>query len=111
MRLSEFILSNIEQIVREWVSFAGTINTEKKLSRLTLRNDAEHILRAIALDMETAQTAREQIAKSQGRGPREEQRSAAESHAAARFGVGFDQFQVISEFRALRATVNSALES
>jgi signal transduction histidine kinase len=105
MRLSNFILSNLEEILTEWESFAGTILPEKKLDKLALRDQAEEILKVIALDMETPQTGSEQAEKSRGRGARAEQDSAAESHSARRLGVGFNQAQVVSEYRALRATV------
>ena len=56
MRLSEFILSNIEAILGEWEAFARTILPAKDLDRLALLDHAAEILKAIALDMETAQT-------------------------------------------------------
>jgi len=105
MRLSEFIFSNLEAILAEWESFASTILPEEKLDKLTLRDSAVEILKAIALEMESPQTASEQTEKSGGRRPREEQESAAEIHSATRFRLGFNQAQIESEYRALRATV------
>jgi hypothetical protein len=69
MRLSKFILSNLEVIVTEWESFASTVLPEKQLDRAALRNDAARMLSTIARDMETPQTASQQTAKSQGLGP------------------------------------------
>lgn len=66
---------------------------------------AGEILKAIANDIETAQTASQQAEKSKGHGVRTEEDSAAEIHAADRLGLGFNQAQVVSEYRALRATV------
>ena len=68
MRLSKFILSNLEEILTEWESFASTVLPENKLDKLPLRDDAEEILKAISLDMETSQTGPEQAEKSRGRG-------------------------------------------
>jgi hypothetical protein len=56
MRLSEFILSNLEEILTEWESFASTVLPERKLDKLALRDDAEEILKAISMEMETPQT-------------------------------------------------------
>ena len=105
MRLSEFILSNLEEILQEWELFASTVFPESKYEKRVLRNSAEEILKLIANDMETAQTPLEQVEKSTGHGRRSEKESAAETHGVERVGLGFDQAQLLSEFRALRATV------
>ena len=106
MHLSKFILSNLEEILSAWESFASTVLPENKFETLVLRDEAEEILKTIAIDMETAQSTSEQADKSKGRaGPRTEQDSAAELHAADRLRLGFNQVQVVSEYRALRATV------
>ena len=105
MRLSKFILSNLEEILKEWEAFASTILPGKQLDRATLRDDAVGILTTIAQDMETPQTAPQQAAKSKGRGPTRAQETSAEKHTLVRFGQGFNQVQGLTEFRALRATV------
>ena len=105
MRLSEFILLNLEPILTQWESFAATVLPNSKFTKIVLRNAAGEILRAIAQDMETAQSASEQVEKSTGRGRRPQEDSAAENHAAERLGLGFNHAQLLSEFRALRATV------
>jgi signal transduction histidine kinase len=105
MSLSKFIMSSLEKIVTEWELFAGTVLPEKQFDRAALRNDAAQILSTIAQDMETSQTASQQAAKSQGLGPKAIQDTSAETHSLFRLGQGFNQVQVISEFRALRATV------
>ena len=105
MHLSKFILSNLEEILSAWESFASTVLPENKFENLVLRDEAEEILKAIAIDMETAQTTSEQAEKSKGAAPSAEQDSAAELHAADRLRLGFNQVQVVSEYRALRATV------
>jgi signal transduction histidine kinase len=105
MRLSQFILSNLDSILAEWESFASSVLPESSFDKLALRDESEGILKTIAHDMETAQTATEQTEKSKGRGPGTEQESAAEIHGGDRFRLGFNQAQVVSEYRALRATV------
>ena len=105
MRLSEFILANLEVIISEWVAFARTILPEKQFNNAELRNDAAEMLTTIAREMEESQTAQQQTAKSQGFAPRSSEDTSAETHSLVRLGQGFNQVQVISEFRALRATV------
>lgn len=105
MRLSEFILSNMDEILAEWESFAPSILPAKDQDKLALRDHAPEILRAIALDMETAQTHLEQADKSKGRGVRLVGDTAAETHSTQRLRTGFNQVQVVSEYRSLRAAV------
>lgn len=72
-----------------------------------LRDHAEKMLRTVAADMRTPQTRYEQTEKAQGRGPRESSDTAAEIHAVARLVTGFSMDQMVSEYRALRASVLS----
>ncbi|MBD1550533.1 sensor histidine kinase [Pseudomonas typographi] len=107
MRLSSFLIENIEPILQEWENFARTLHTAAKpLNSEALRDHAELMLRAIATDLGTEQSAHQQFEKSQGHGPSAEG-TAAESHAMARLMDGFSIDQVVSEFRALRASVVS----
>src|SRR5690606_25199814 len=73
----------------------------------SLRDHAEGMLRAIALDMEEPQTEREQSRKSKGDAPQEQEAgpTAAEQHGADRAGSGFTLAEMFSEYRALRASV------
>jgi signal transduction histidine kinase len=105
MRLSKFILANLEEIVTEWESFATTALPEKQFDRVTLRNGAAQVLSTIAQDIETPQTAPQQTEKSEGLGPKTTQTTSAETPSLVRLGQGFNELQLISEFRALRATV------
>jgi signal transduction histidine kinase len=105
VRLSKFILSNLEAILEDWESFASTVLPGKQFDKATLRNDAAEILKTIAEDIETPQTLAEQTVKSKGRGPKTPQDTSAERHSNVRLGQGFNQVQALSEFRALRATV------
>jgi signal transduction histidine kinase len=105
VRLAQFILSNLEEILKEWESFASTVLPGKQFDKAMLRNDAAEILKTIAKDMETPQTSEQQSVKSKGRGPKTPQDTSAERHSNVRVGQGFNQVQALSEFRALRATV------
>ena len=52
MKLHQFILENMEQILKEWVSFARSIQPEKMTAE-ELRDHAEEMLKTIAKDMAT----------------------------------------------------------
>lgn len=108
VRLSDFIRENMEQLLSEWESFAqGLLPPGKTLNRAALRDDAESLLRAIALDMETAQSREQQALKSKG-GFRREDLSlelSSHTHAHDRYAIGFDVNQLVAEYRAVRASV------
>lgn len=105
-RLGSFMRDNIEAIIQEWTSFAKTL-APNDMTLLALRDHAEEILEFLADDLESSQTNREQIIKSRGKGPKESglSHSAAETHAELRLQDGFDIDQMVSEYRALRASV------
>ena len=105
--LSQFILDNVEPILVEWESVARTmIPPAETMSVEALRDHAEKILRAVAEDMETAQTEEQRYAKSRGLRPAAQGfDTSASAHGALRQKVGFDLVQLAGEFRAFRATV------
>ena len=106
MRLSDLILENLEPILQAWEDFARTIETPgADLDSEALRDHAEQMLRAIVSDLRTKQTKREQAAKSQGQAPLNDEETAAETHAITRLMAGFTIDQMVSEYRALRASV------
>jgi signal transduction histidine kinase len=109
MRLADFILSNVEPILAEWEAFARGITAGAKMNSLALRDHAEEILLATARDMQSMQSPTERAAKSRGRAHRDgdgtELNGASETHAVGRLGSGFDLLEVVSEYRALRASV------
>lgn len=110
MRLADFILANVEPILKEWDDFARSLSTGAKLDDLALRNDAEAILRAAALDMGTAQSGAERESKGKGLGGAggavsDRLDNASSVHGVGRAGSGFDLDEVVSEYRALRAAV------
>src|SRR5678816_3250668 len=109
MRLADFILANTEPILVEWEAFARCILPGSKMEALGLRDHAEDILRATVRDMISSQSAAQQSDKSRGRRPPGDESAglngASELHAVGRLGSGFDLMEVISEYRALRASV------
>jgi len=108
MRLAEFILRDMEAIVVEWEAFAGSqFPTGANPTRLTLRDHAQQILEAVAKDLLTPQTQQAQADKSKGRASKLSgaPETAAETHAILRAKSGFDINQLVSEYRALRASV------
>ena len=106
--LANFIRRNMEEIIAEWVTFAQTRTPASTgMTKLALRDHIEEILNFIAEDLESPQTALEQVAKSKGDGPKENSinQTAAEIHATLRLTDGFNIDQMVSEYRALRASV------
>lgn len=98
----------MEQLLSEWESFARELLPPGRfLKRAALRDDAETLLRAIALDMETAQSREQQTLKSKGWGHRADRSLELSSHAHAhdRYAIGFDVNQLVAEYRAVRASV------
>jgi signal transduction histidine kinase len=109
MRLADFIVSNIEPILAEWEAFARGIKSGAAMDALALRDHAGEILLATARDMRSSQSKAERADKAKGRHPRGEHggelNGASEQHAVGRLGAGFDLLEVVSEYRALRASV------
>jgi signal transduction histidine kinase len=107
MRLSRFILENLDRILQQWEDFARTLATGRELSITALRDDAEQMLRFVAADMETEQTCQQEVAKSTGHGPPlpPGESSAAHEHGVARAVDRFSLIELVSEYRALRASV------
>jgi signal transduction histidine kinase len=106
MRLSKFILTNMEAILQEWEDFAKAMHpTVHVMTARELRDHAGAMLREIATDLETAQARQESIDESQGHAPLVADDTAAEIHAADRLAAGFTLEQVMAEYRALRASV------
>ncbi|QAY86250.1 hypothetical protein [Pseudomonas arsenicoxydans] len=73
MRFSDFIIKNLEPILQAWEDFARTIEVPgEALDSKALRDHAEQMLRAIALDMRTYPSAQAQITKAHGNAPADE---------------------------------------
>jgi signal transduction histidine kinase len=108
VRLADFITTNTEPILEEWVAFAAASGPAGKTMDLpALRDHALEMLRIIAMDLRTPQTTAEQTEKSKGTadsGP-ESADTPAEVHGAGRAASGFSPGEMVSEYRALRASV------
>lgn len=107
MRISDFINTNMEQIIKEWELFARTLPAAYDMNSVALKDHVKQILKFIMRDVETPQTALSQSNKSKGRGPEEGggNDSAAQIHADLRSESGFDMPQLAAEYRALRASI------
>jgi signal transduction histidine kinase len=106
MQLSEFILTNIDSIAREWEEFAKTcVPAAVGMTRSALLDDVTQILRAVASDMGRPQTASEQDEKGKGQRLSESLGPVAASHVGLRIDSRFDLAQIVSEYRAMRASV------
>lgn len=109
MRLGDFILANVEPILAEWEQFARGLAPGSAMEVIALRDHAEDILRVTARDMVSSQSAVEQAEKSKGLGGGGTESArldhASNEHAIDRLGSGFNLIEVVSEYRALRASV------
>jgi signal transduction histidine kinase len=107
VRLSEFLLSNQERILQRWEDFARTLPRGRNMSIAALRNDAARMLEFVAADLETSQSPQQQFNKSIGLGrqPPGGERSPANDHGIERALHRFSIGEIVSEYRALRASV------
>jgi signal transduction histidine kinase len=106
IKLSTFILDQMDQILACWDDYALTMTpAADKMSLHALRDHSEAMLRAVALDIDSPQTGREQRDKSQGGSTEDASNSAASEHGHLRHASNFTLIQLSSEFRALRASV------
>lgn len=108
MRLAEFIETNSDPIQLEWVAFAKSCAPAAKLmDEAALRDHALEMLKVIGADLRTSQTATEQFEKSKGNADTTpaEPDTPAEVHGAGRAWSGFTVGEMVSEYRALRASV------
>ncbi|WOD20864.1 sensor histidine kinase [Paraburkholderia kirstenboschensis] len=108
MGLSDFIEADLRGLIEDWADCALALTQEgSQLTRRELRNSAADILMSVAADMREAQNPAQQQTKS--RGEKNTGHSAfgdvAHRHADDRLSHGFSINDVVSEFRALRATV------
>jgi signal transduction histidine kinase len=108
MRLSDFIVKNREPILAEWEAFARSCGSAGgSMDVSALRDHAGEMLTVITADLKTPQDKREQAEKSKGNAPDEDpnKKTAAEKHGTHRAEGGFSTDQMVSEYRALRASV------
>ena len=106
MQLTDFIRKNHESIIKDWVEFAGTLMPwAKGMSGQALRDHAEELLTAVVADMEEPQSDDQQAAKAQGRAAGGALARVGQKHAVQRLSTGFNLDQLVSEYRALRASI------
>lgn len=106
MRLNEFIQANHKTIIEEWVGFARTLRPwSQGMSDKGLRDHAEELLTAVVSDMKAPQTTRQRSEKSKGNAVDGELAAIGQKHASDRLETGLQLNQLVSEYRALRASV------
>ena len=106
MRLSAFITDHMGPILEAWDEYAQTMTpAANDMTLLALRDHAEGMLRAIALDIETRQTEAERHDKSLGESDDADATTPASVHGSIRHDSNFTLIQLTGEFRALRANV------
>jgi diguanylate cyclase (GGDEF)-like protein/PAS domain S-box-containing protein len=107
IKLATFMVENIESILVEWEKFASTIFSDSEQeNKKKLRDHAKQIILVIADDLNQFQSKIEQTAKAQGlQKPNENKETPAEKHGAVRMIEGFSMNEMVSEYRALRASV------
>lgn len=106
---SQFIARHVDAIVDEFADFARTTGpAAARLGLHDLRDHAKIVLNAVAADMERPQTGPEQHEKSLGDAPApltSRIKATSQQHAQHRFEQGFTLPEMLSEYRALRASV------
>ncbi|MEX2154261.1 MAG: sensor histidine kinase [Gemmatimonadaceae bacterium] len=107
MTLPDFIRTNVEAILVEWESFARGLPLGGSMDIASLRDHAKEMLAVIADDLDQPQTHREQDDKARGLSDAGSRRAptAAQEHGSGRAESGFTVEAMVSEFRALRASV------
>ena len=104
--LSVFIQAHRKSIIEEWIMFARSLQPwAKGLSKRALQDHAEELLDAIVADMESSQTGYQQSQKSKGRKDQGALSNVGKKHAIDRLEGGLKLDQLVSEYRALRASV------
>ncbi len=108
LSIHEFIQEQAGPIVDEWVEFARQrLPPSHNFTDQELADHAKVLLLALAADIRQSQDAQAKHEKSQGGRPQNapEVTAVAQAHATQRFEQGFSFDDLISEFRALRASV------
>jgi signal transduction histidine kinase len=107
MRLSEFITTDIERILENFESFARTLVPSGTMDMAALRDHAAAMLAVIVRDLDTPQTKREGSEKSFGLSDSGDSTpdTPAQEHGSGRATDGFTFVEMVSEYRALRASV------
>lgn len=105
MSLPDYIERNMERLLSEWIEFAGTrLPASDFLDSAALADGSKRLLQAVVADMKSAQSETERKLKSRGESDFDSSETVKE-HAHDRLKAGFTLDQLVSEYRALRATV------
>ncbi|MBC7661580.1 MAG: sensor histidine kinase [Chitinophagaceae bacterium] len=106
MKLTQFIHENHKIIIDDWVAFARTLHPwSEGMNKKSLSDHADELLTAIVTDMKSPQTLKEQSEKSKGNVIDGALAIIGQKHASDRLQTGISLDQLVSEFRALRASV------
>lgn len=107
MRLSNFIVENLDSILQEWEEFAATlVPARQKNDKVLLRDHLRQMLKVIVTDLERPQSKTEEMEKSKGRSDLANgDVTAATIHGLDRLALGFSLNDAMAEYRALRASV------
>ena len=109
MRLADFIERNTNSILTEWEIFARSIWPRAAGDPVELRDHAEEILHAAVKDMSATQSDEQRSDKSKGTGDHgagsRRLNVASTQHGIGRVESGFKIMAMVSEYRALRASV------
>jgi signal transduction histidine kinase len=105
--LADFIEENAEKVVAHAMVFAKSVDVGTPMDDAALRDHLPDIIEAIVADLRRPQTRAEEIEKSEGRAtsPPGRPRTAAGTHALHRAHSGYSVSNLVSEYRALRASV------
>ena len=110
MRLADFIRDDLEEIIQTWMDFAGSIEPLHDLIASEQEDHARDLLLSIAEDLDRPQTSAARQRKSRGKQTIGEAGQTgldfnSSEHGKKRFGQGLSAPQLLSEYRALRASV------
>ncbi len=106
MPLTVFIQHNRAKIIADWIKFAATLLPwAEGLTEKELKDHADELLTAVIRDMNSPQSRSEQSEKSKGNSEVGDLGKVGQTHASERLESGLNLDQLVSEYRALRASV------
>ncbi len=108
MKLADYIATHKNAILAEWTDFAKTLGPLSSEDNIAVLEDhAVGMLDAIVADLRTSESERQREEKGKGQAPKigGGAKTAAEVHGSGRAKSGFSIVEMISEYRALRASV------
>jgi signal transduction histidine kinase len=106
VKLADFIEASVEPILADWIAFARTRPAGHEMDDAERRDHAAEMLRAIVAHLRSQPTDSEESRRSDERGDSADgSQTAAEEHGSQRAESGFTVGEIVSEYRALRASV------